>query len=587
MTLITSPYLRRLFLPYLLLLSGAVLVVGLLAARRLKETYLDETVQRLSDSSLLVSQLTAVNNDVAHRSELVSQVNSLGKSLACRITVIQPDGLVIAETDSDPARLDNHAGRPEIVAALRTGVGYSIRHSDTVSRPLLYFARFNSTGNPPQIIRLAVSLDELQNQLQWLYGGLALTGIIAVCVVGALSYYFAWRSSMPIVELTSFADAVSRGELSRRIIRDDTGEIRTLRTAMNKMAGSLEQFVADTTRDRAELLAILSSMSEGIVAIDHDQRILLFNEAAAELLDLHEEKIPGRLLWEVTRLEPILRAAIDVSEKGEKQIFQLGPLSGRHLEVTVCPFPQPGKANGVVIVIHDTTESVRYEELRKEFVANVSHELRTPLTAIKGFTETLLDWALNDTEKSRQYVSTIERHTEQLSNLVNDLLELSRLESQTDWSRRMPVDLPVLTRKVIEMLNPLADKKHHTLTLQIDEHLPKIMAIPDYLGRAISNLIENAIKYTPDNGSITVNVARNGEWVLIKVIDTGIGIPADDLRRVFERFYRVDRSRSREMGGTGLGLSIVKHVAQAHRGSVEASSTPGKGSTFTFRIPLN
>ena len=239
-----------------------------------------------------------------------------------------------------------------------------------------------------------------------------------------------------------------------------------------------------------------------------------------------------------------------------------------------------------MLVAHDTTKSVRYQELRKEFVANVSHELRTPLTVIRGFTETLRDGAIKDPVAGPKFLATISKHVDQLQNLVSDLFELSKLEKLTEIPRRVSVDLGALVRRVADLLQPASQKKNQTLNLELPTQVPRILGNPDYLERAVSNLIDNAIKYTPDGGTVGVTLGYSHESVVLEVQDNGIGIPPADLDRIFERFYRVDRSRSREMGGTGLGLSIVKHVAQVHGGSVDVSSTVGGGSRFRLKIPL-
>jgi two-component system phosphate regulon sensor histidine kinase PhoR len=266
-------------------------------------------------------------------------------------------------------------------------------------------------------------------------------------------------------------------------------------------------------------------------------------------------------------------------------MVQVGPAGGRKLEVTVSVFPARGGAEGIVIVAHDVTESSQYQELRKEFVANVSHELRTPLTVIRGFVETLLDGAVRDPIKGPEYIATIQKHVGQLGNLVNDLLELSSLESQPTAPRLGSVDMAAVVRRAADLLQPAAATKQQQLTVSIPAVLPVVVGNADYLERAVSNLIDNAIKYTRENGRIHVSAAPLDGEVIVEVTDNGLGIPEEDLVRIFERFYRVDRSRSREMGGTGLGLSIVKHVAQAHGGSIDVESEPGKGSTFRLRIP--
>jgi two-component system, OmpR family, phosphate regulon sensor histidine kinase PhoR len=374
-------------------------------------------------------------------------------------------------------------------------------------------------------------------------------------------------------------------------MRSETGEIATLSTSLNTMAESLSRLVDQTSKDKAELLTILSSMSEGVIATDKVQRILLVNDAAGRLLGFDPNQAVGRHLWQVVRNDQIIRAAGEVVFGSERKLISVGPVSARHLDVTLCTFPTgpapAGSAQGLVIVAHDITQSFQYQELRKEFVANVSHELRTPLTVIKGFVETLQDGAWRDERKAPEYLATIHRHTEQLGNLVSDLLELSKLESAGLASpRRAPVELGLVIHKAHELLTPAAQRKHQTLTLDVPKTLPTIKGNADYLERAVSNLIDNATKYTPDGGTIHVTARANGQYVVVEVTDNGIGIPPDDVPRIFERFYRVDRSRSREMGGTGLGLSIVKHVAQVHGGHIEVDSTPGKGSTFRLKLPI-
>src|SRR4051812_16520886 len=346
---------------------------------------------------------------------------------------------------------------------------------------------------------------------------------------------------------------------------------------------SFEKVMTQASQDKAQLLTIISSMSEGLIAIDHHQRILLVNRAATQLMNLKMGELQGRLLWEVMPLDEVLKGVSEVLLTGQNNKFRLGPIDGRHLEITICRLP--AMQGGVTILAHDVTEATQYQELRKEFVANVSHELRTPLTMIKGFIETLRDGAIDDRPRAMEYLATVERHSDQLSNLVSDLLDVSRLESGGEMPHVAEVHLDALARRVAELMRPIAEKKGQTLSVEIAVGVPVMMGNTDYLQRAIVNLLENAIKYTKDQGAIRIGVRAEDREILVEVADNGFGIAAEDLPRIFERFYRVDRSRSREMGGTGLGLSIVKHVVQSHGGSVDVSSTLGQGSTFTLRFP--
>ena len=355
-------------------------------------------------------------------------------------------------------------------------------------------------------------------------------------------------------------------------------------TALHDVARTFAELMDDAGKDQAQLLTIISSMSDGLIATDHQQRLLLTNNAARELMAFRLDDWKGRQLWEVVPLEGVLKAVTEVSLTGQSKTIPIGPVNNRHLDVTVTRLPL--RPAGFIIVAHDVTETMRYEELRKEFVANVSHELRTPLTVIKGYVETLRDGALDDRGRAMQYLGTVEKHTEQLTSLVDDLLSLSRLDSTTAVPAPRAVHLAKVAAKVVELMAPAAERKGHKLLLQAADGLHPVVGNPEYLERAVSNLVENAMKYTPQNGLIKVEVRGEHGQAVLEVTDNGIGIAADDVPRIFERFYRAERSRSRDMGGTGLGLSIVKHIVQAHGGTVEVQSTPGEGSTFRLKFPL-
>jgi two-component system phosphate regulon sensor histidine kinase PhoR len=595
----TSPFFRRLFLPYLLLICAATAIVGFVAARTVHTSYLDRQTDALRTNLRLVAHAVAPLLAGATPSpELQPIVRQMGTTIGDRITLMKSDGTVVADSEADPAQMENHRHRPEFLDAAFHGEGVNARPSDTLKADLLYLARpvqdlggkpVTDAAGQPYYARLAVHLSQLRQRLDALYASLAVAAGVSIVVAGVICFYFARRHAQPISDLTHFADALSRGELDRRTHREEKGEIATLATSLNTMAESLTHLIEQTTQDKAELLTILSSMSEGVIATDTLQRIVIVNDAAGKLLGFDTAQAVGKHLWQVIRNEQIIKAAGEVVTGESRKLISVGPVSARHLDVTLCNFPTEGPTRGLVIVAHDITQSFQYQELRKEFVANVSHELRTPLTVIKGFIETLQDGAWRDERKAPEYLATIHRHADQLTNLVSDLLELSKLEG-SGWAglspRRAPVDLGFVVHKAHELLTPAAQKKAQTLTLTLPDDLPTIKGNADYIERAVSNLIDNASKYTPEGGRIDVSARANGQYVIVEVTDNGIGIPHEDIPRIFERFYRVDRSRSREMGGTGLGLSIVKHVAQVHGGQIEVDSTPGKGSTFRLKLPL-
>ena len=585
--LLSSRFFRRIFLPYLLLICAVAGAIGVFAATRLRESYLQGTRQSLHNDALLVSDLLKDDLLAGRNTSIQEHVRRLGAQLNCRITVIEDDGKVIGDNEADPDYMENHRTRPEVVQADESGDGYSDRPSHTLGQSLLYWAhKLRTPDGKVHFVRLSVHTAALNEQLRLLYGALATVVIIAILVSALLCFYFARRSAAPVLELTQFAQTLARGELNRRLLPAENGEISHLAGALNSMADSLGRLLSQASQDRAELLAMLASMSEGVIATDTRQRIVVVNQRAGELLSFIWQEAQGKPLWEVVRNEEILKASAEVLASREPKAFQVSPAAGVYLEVTACTYPADAPAGGLVLVAHDTTQSVRYQELRKEFVANVSHELRTPLTVIKGFTETLRDGAMSDPVKGPKFLGTIERHVDQLTNLVSDLLELSKLESTPELPRRVSFDIGGVVRRATDLLLPTAQRKEQKLTIDVARNLPRVLGNPDYVERAVSNLIDNAIKYTPERGRIQVSVALDGNAVVVEVSDNGIGIPPHDLTRIFERFYRVDRSRSREMGGTGLGLSIVKHVAQVHGGAIDVTSTPGQGSRFRLRLPI-
>ena len=570
-----------------MLICAATTAVAVFAALRLRDSHLEAARAELQDESQLVSVLLIPDLVAGRTSEVERQARAIGQSIRCRVTVIEDDGLVIGDNEADPASMENHRNRPEVIEAQSRGEGSSIRRSHTLQLDLLYYARRLQTSDGKiHFIRLARHLSDLNRELKLLYAALALVVVIAVTAGALLSFYFARRSAAPVLELRDFASALARGELNRRLLLSENGEIGHLAGALNTMADSLGRLLAQTDKDRAELLAMLASMSEGVIATDTKQRVVVVNQRACELLSFSSVEVSGKPLWEIVRDEAILKAAAEVLLSREPKAFQISPAAGRYLEVTACTYPAEGPAQGLVLVAHDTTQSVRYQELRKEFVANVSHELRTPLTVIKGFTETLRDGAINDPITGPKFLATIERHVDQLTNLVSDLLELSKLEGSPELPRRVSFDVCGVVRRAADLLLPTAQRKDQSLVVEIPRTLPRVLGNPDYVERAISNLIDNAIKYTPERGRIHVTGALEGDSVVVEISDNGIGIPPEDLSRVFERFYRVDRSRSREMGGTGLGLSIVKHVVQVHGGAIDVTSVPGQGSKFRLKLPV-
>ena len=575
---------RRLYVPILLLIIALAAAVGWHGAVRMRSARLEDMTEALRQEARLIHALVIEDLRGGRAAEAIRKIRGVGPNVDRRITLVAPDGRVLADTDADPAAMELHHRRPEIAGALAGGEGVSVRRSDTIGRELMYYAwRLpEAEGN---VLRIAVPVEGLEEHYGALTRGLLLFAGAALLAAAGVCFVLVRRQTAPLADLTRFAERIASGDLSVRSPTREGGEVGALARSLNAMADALAARMAEERQSRAEIEAIFAGMGEGVIATDRQQKILHVNRAASGLLDLEAATAPGKLLWEVVRDETVIRAAREALDSGGRQSFQLGPVRNRHLDLSVYPWPSEGPAEGVVIVAHDATESVRYQDLRKEFVANVSHELRTPLTMIKGFVETLRDGAMADAVKGPEFLATIDKHVDQLTNLVNDLLELSRLESREGLPRVVRVEVGATLARVVEFMKPASEKRRQALELSVNGRLPGVAGDPDYLERAVSNLVDNAIKYTPEGGRIRLSAKSHEDIVVIEVTDTGIGIPPEDVPRVFERFYRVDKSRSREMGGTGLGLSIVKHVVQVHGGTVDVESVVGKGTTFRVRLP--
>ncbi len=508
-----------------------------------------------------------------------------------RVTVILTSGRVIGDSFNDPRLMEDHADRPEVKTAIGGSVGTSTRYSTTLIQRMIYVAiPMIQNGQVAATLRTSVSVSSIDDELRGIQWRIILGAVAIAIAILPISLMVAKRISRPVEELKKGADRFSSGDLNHRLPIPTSEEMATLAESMNQMAEKLENRIQTIVRQRSDLEALLSSMTEGVLAIDQNEKVVFSNRAVERLLTAEKNHLVGRNLQEIIRspeFEKLVQNALATAEtvQGDITLFL-----DRERFVRVHGAPLQDGENrhvGTLFVLDDVTRLKSLETIRKEFAANVSHELKTPITAIKGFVETLIDDGRLDPDENRRFLGIIQRHVERLIAIIEDLISLSHIEQgiETDDIERQTSPLLPLIDRSIAACREKADRKE----IQIHSECPASLTgtINSLMvERALSNLIDNAINYTEAGGTIRVSARSDPQNLVLQVEDNGIGIPAKHQPRLFERFYRVDKARSRDSGGTGLGLAIVKHIALAHGGQVTVDSTPGEGSRFDIRLPL-
>ena len=517
---------------------------------------------------------------------LAEWIDEAAAVAGARITVIDAAGVVRADSDVLPSHLSaigNHGAREEVSTAASGGVGRSTRWSATVGRELRYVAVPAPGGG---VVRVSRDLGDVEARVTRMRGhALAMIGVAALGSV-ALLHLFDWLfRRRPLREVRRMAEEVAEGRLDARAPRTTDRELTRIAQSIQRTAAQLRSRLREVMQEEEQLRAVLEAMVEGVLVVDVRGQILLANSRLRDLFDIHGE-IVGRPLLEGVRnadLDAILSEAASSQGTVARSITLVGARP-RTLQVLAAPFPGEGERIGTVAVCHDTTELMRLEEVRRDFVANASHELRTPLAAIRGFAETLLESASLSPEDQKSYLEVINRHALRLSNIVEDLLELSTIESRTSKLEIVPVDVGAVAESWIADSRLRLEERRIDVTLRV-EGSPIALADARAVDQILGNLLDNAVKYTEPGGRVALTLEQTPGRVRVSVSDTGIGIPPQDTGRIFERFYRVDRARSRALGGTGLGLSIVKHLVQAMSGDISVASQLGRGSTFVFGLP--
>jgi two-component system phosphate regulon sensor histidine kinase PhoR len=579
----------KLMLSYLLviLIMGGTFYFNL--SHSLEDYLIADTRAGLIDEAKLAC-LSANREIKDMRRDASRFVTAVAKASRARITLISTQGEVLGDSEVKPAELkdlENHLNRPEVQKALKTGQGSSVRYSSTLQMPMLYVAFPVQTGTGEKgFLRLALPLSALKQTKDSLNAILGFS--LALAMIGSLllSYILSSVTSRSLREIAAIAAQIGKGEYGKRIPVRSRDEVGDLAAVMNEMANRIESQLTNLADEKNRLDTILRGMGEGVMVTDATGVINLVNPAFRALFAIQEE-VEGKPLIEISRhpaLNTAFRMVMDTRDERLEEIT-LQVDRGKTILTHWVPLEENGQIRGVVVVFHDITDLKRLEKVRRDFVANVSHELRTPVSVIKGYAETLLTGALEkDPVQASRFIEIIHSHSERLANLIGDLLALSALESGDLTLELAPLSIMNAVRQACNLLEQKAGSKGVSIYLDGVEGAPPVLADQGRIEQVLVNLLENAIKYTPAKGSVKISAQDFADTLKISITDTGDGIPAKDLPRIFERFYRVDSARSRDLGGTGLGLSIVKHIVQLHGGDVSAESVQGKGSTFTFTL---
>ncbi|MBI5408005.1 MAG: HAMP domain-containing protein [Nitrospirae bacterium] len=597
---------RKVLFSYLIITAVLFIALEIYLSRVVRSNY----ISRLEESLLIQSRLIEEEIPRLPGSNLDDFCGKYKEKTGARVTIIDGTGRVIGDSDEVSEKMDNHSDRPEIKEALINKTGSSIRMSSTLHKKFFYFA-IALGGNPERgFLRLSVPLHDLETAISDIRMRIAAASLIALLAAILIGLFQTGRITRSIEEITRFSAEIKSGDFRSRLFLKEKGELGELAKNINDMAQELKIRLEFSQKEQHKMEEILKNMSDGLMLTDVEGRIFLCNPAVKRFFGIDYD-LEGRTLMETLRnveLMDVLAETVNKKETVSQEIMIAHPKE-IYLLATAVPFnypPESEKISGIVLSFHDVTRLKKLEDVRKDFVANVSHEIKTPVTAIKGFAETLLEGALDDRENAVKFLLTIKNHSERLNSLVEDLLTLSRIELGDIKIKKTAVDLDDVTDTVFTTLKNKAAAKGLQLIKDVPSDLHEIIADRNRLIQILLNLVDNGIKFT-ERGEVTVQVKSEklkvkskekdadpspvtrhsspGDFIEISVSDTGVGIPHHHIPRLGERFYRVDRSRSRELGGTGLGLAIVKHLVKAHGWELRVESTPGRGTAVKIIIP--
>lgn len=581
---------RKINLLLVCLVVFGITFTGLLQNNMSKASYVEDVKERLISSAKIMRE-GAINYEDISSDEGIAYLKKASESGGVRVTLIENDGLVVFDSDRNWTEMDNHKNRPEVKLAFKGKIGISKRYSSSVQMDMYYVAVLYGNREEDFVLRVSLPLSKIAEANRRTLIDIGIVSLIGILLSVGVGGQVSLRITKPIKDLTAITKRVASGHYDERIYIKSGDEMGELAHNFNVMSDEVNKKIMEVKERNVKTNAILSSMINGIIAVDNNKRIMFVNSSAEQMFNFKESEIVGKHILKVLRNNKLddqihnmisnnimMRIELEVDEP-EKRIFNLysNPIVTSEIG---------NEKIGVVIIIQDVTEMKKLENMRKDFVANVSHELKTPLTSIKGFVETLLDGAAEQEDVREKFLGIIDVEVGRLSSLIEDLLVLSEIEKNETLANHEEINIVYSTRNIMEMLAEVAKSRNISLVFNCEKNLPSLYGNEGWFKQMVVNLVDNAIKYTNENGEVRVNISCFENDIVLSVKDNGVGISEEHLKRLFERFYRVDKARSRSIGGTGLGLAIVKHVVISFSGNIDVVSEYGKGTEFIVRLPL-
>jgi two-component system phosphate regulon sensor histidine kinase PhoR len=572
----------KVFGTYLIIVILSLSVVTFLVSGEIKKSMIAKIEDELTTDVRLI--------DLNSIKEIKAKIKQMADISNSRVTLIADSGKVLADSERDAAVMENHLNRPEIQEARVKGKGRATRFSQTIGVDMLYVALSLKSG--PDItgyVRLARPLYEVKHSVEKVYESFFTAILLILPLSLIIAFIFSYRLTAPVKAMEQFTEKLRKGDVSGTLMVQTTDEMKQLAGNINYLVAELQDKIRLANEEKGKLIAAFASMTEGVLVLDNEDRIEIFNRAFRHMVASQYGDVVGKTLIEAFRNIELQKTFDRFKSSGKPATHELtlGETIPIILDVSISAIRGAPGEEKTMIVFHDVTRLKKLEKMRVDFVANVTHEIRTPLTAILGFIETLREGVIEEKETAKKFLEIIERHARRLNRLVEDLLTISDIELGEMQFFFESVSVNGILNNVLPVVEPRVGEKKMTLLKTLPEDLPPIRADRDRLVQIFLNVLDNAIKFTPESGKISISASLEEDGhVAVRIADTGVGIPRDEVSRLGERFYRVDKTRSRELGGTGLGLSIVKHLMTAHGGRMEIESQLGQGTTVSLYFPV-